>query len=87
MRVLNSARHGCDAAAKVNGKPQFPYENHSLASVVAIGRTNNLVSEFGAVSFPPTKWVSNKVDSVAAKWVGASSLQTIFRVIKTENPA
>ena len=48
-------------AAKVKGNPQFPYENHSLASVVALGRTNNLVAEFGAVSFPPTKWVSNNV--------------------------
>ena len=61
-------------AAKVKGNPQFPYENHSLASVVALGRTNNLVAEFGAVSFPPTKWVSNNVHSLAAKWVGASSI-------------
>ena len=61
-------------AAKVKSNPQFPYENHSLASVVALGRTNNLVAEFGAVSFPPTKWVSNNVHSLAAKWVGASSI-------------
>ena len=61
-------------AGKFSDSPQFPYENHSLASVVTCGRTNGMVAELEAVSFPPFKWVSKNVDGLLSKWVGASSI-------------
>ncbi|MGR8949334.1 MAG: class I SAM-dependent methyltransferase [Gammaproteobacteria bacterium] len=55
-------------------RPQFPYENHRISSIVMLGVQSGLVSELQAVSFPPGSWVSNELDTLIARWIGASNI-------------
>lgn len=61
-------------AERIRRQPQFPYEDHDIGSVVTVGVNSGLVSELQAVSFPPGSWVSKKLDTFSARWIGASNI-------------
>ena len=60
--------------SRTHRRPLFPYVNHSIEAIEAVGIRNGLMAEYRAVSFPPLGWISESRDGFAAKCLGASNI-------------
>ena len=56
------------------GAPAFPYENHAFGDIDAYAQLAGLEVASRYVSFPPLRWRSPAVTSLAARMIGASNI-------------
>lgn len=73
------ARAGVAGLNRIRGRADFPYEDHSIESVDAMGSRYGLVAVRRAVSFPPLRWCSDDISSLRARLIGASNICVFTR--------
>ena len=59
---------------RMRGIPAFPYENHSHAALREHAAATGFTVEKQAVSFPPLRWMTEAVDTLPARVLGASNV-------------
>ena len=77
--IHRAARAAFRMVDQFTGRPEFPYVNHQVATLVAHARAHELVIDSSGVVFPPPRWNLENERSLLARLIGASGLLILTR--------